>query len=73
MAIKFTKEDIHAKFLSDDIDTAVFRRLDKVGLDLICVVLANRLGEALNASAKTLKLKAHCIAIIDQKCQDKRE
>lgn len=68
---KFSKEDVHAKFLSDDIDTAIFKRLDKVGLDLVCAVLADRLGEALGSTKDPERLKAHCLNIVNRKCDEK--
>ena len=67
--MKFTKEDIHAKFLSDDIDSVIFRRLDKVKINLVCAVLADRLGECL-ATVKDHKLIEHCIEIIRKKSDD---
>ena len=64
--MKFTKEDIHAKFFSDDIDAAMSRRLDKIGLDVVAVVLANRLGEVLVSLDKP-DVVDHCIELIQRK------
>lgn len=63
---KFTKEDIHAKFLSDDIDSAIYRKLSSLQPDIIAVILADRLGELL-VSIDNDVLVNHCIELIQHK------
>lgn len=67
MATKFTKKDIHAKFLSNEIDDAIMRRVDKVDWDMIAVVLADRLAEVLKQSRKKENVKEHCFDLINRK------
>ena len=69
---KFTKEDINAKFLSDDIDDCIFKSLSNVDPKLICAVLANRLGECLNAVPEESKegVLEICISTILKKCSN---
>ena len=68
---KFTKEDIHAKRFSDEIDDAIFRALEKIDVKLVSAVLANRIGQTLQSlpDDNKEKLIEFCHLVISKKAK----